>query len=357
MYRSAGARALPQPERGGYKHLVRIAQALGAPYLGAAKLDAYVGSFLVTIGLEVNSGSVVGMTIRVPCGPFPDVKLRAETDSDRAGKARQIAAEVQTGDAHFDARIYIESDAFDDAVRAVLSRPDARAAILDLVAGAQTITFDAEGILLSISADDKADGPAFDPTRLRPILDRLVTIAETPAVRDGGLRKERRGVWLPLVGATIFAPLGIASCVLGFHAYDPTAIYPCVLGVLLFLGVWVGTRGLVGRAVAGDSRSFGRYRLTLFVLFVNAIEWGIAAPVMANGIADSSVASTAQGTVTSANHDSEDDVTHVSIRWFDGTTSSHTMTGNVDVGLHASGKRHPGALGIPWFEHGSVTVP
>jgi hypothetical protein len=357
-YRHSAPRPpLPAPERGAYAHLERIARALEAPYLGAARLDAYYRSFRVTIDLELNSGNVCGMSIHVACGPFPDVLLRKELDSDSAGKERGIAREVQTGDALFDGQIYIESDAFDDAVKQVLLHPATRGALLALVVGRQTVTFDQRGILLKVGADDKADGDDFDPARILPMLESLSIVADTPSVADSGKRKERRGVLVPILTASIGTPLGILCCVLAFHSYDPVKLWPSIAGVVLLLALWLAARPIVARIVAGDSRSFGRYRLTVGLLFVNAVLWGVGLPLFLNGALDGQTSTVIHGVVANAHYDSEEDHTSIDARWANGETSSHTLSGNVNDGAPLTTQRHPGAFGVPWLEHGRTTSP
>src|SRR5207244_4244280 len=106
------------------------------------------------------------------------------------------------------------------------------------------------------------------------------------------------------------------------------------------------------RIVAGDSRSFGRYRVTLFLLFVNTILWGIALPLTLNGAFDHSPATDVHGVVTATQWDSDDGQSHVDVRWESGDISSHTLSGNVSNGSPVTGKRHPGAFGMPWLERG-----
>ncbi|MDI1445614.1 hypothetical protein [Polyangium sp. 6x1] len=60
--------------------------------------------------------------------------LRKETASNRQGKADGVDREIQTGDSDFDDAVFIDTLIGDDLVRAVLASPDARAAILSLLA-------------------------------------------------------------------------------------------------------------------------------------------------------------------------------------------------------------------------------
>lgn len=83
---------------------------------------------------------------RIP-SPAP-LTLRLETRVDRAGKFLRINRETQTGDATFDARIYLESDAADPVVLAALVNPALRTNVVKcLELGSTVATLDLEGNL------------------------------------------------------------------------------------------------------------------------------------------------------------------------------------------------------------------
>ena len=65
---------------------------------------------------------------------LPVMRLRQENDRDRLGKILRLNREVQTGDARFDARIYVECDAARGAGSAVLASPEVRQGVTGLLA-------------------------------------------------------------------------------------------------------------------------------------------------------------------------------------------------------------------------------
>lgn len=64
----------------------------------------------------------------------PEILLRWETDKDRKGKRWRLNREVQTGDPEFDDRFYVESDAPEEHIRAVLDSAETRRIVKTLFA-------------------------------------------------------------------------------------------------------------------------------------------------------------------------------------------------------------------------------
>ena len=112
---------------------------------------------------------------RIP-SPAP-LTLRLETRVDRTGKFLRINRETQTGDAAFDERVYLESDAPDSAVLAALVDPGLRAnAVKCLELGAASVTLECEGSL-SISRP-LPQASLLDLDQLTPLIDALGAAAE-----------------------------------------------------------------------------------------------------------------------------------------------------------------------------------
>jgi hypothetical protein len=63
----------------------------------------------------------------------PAIVFRREGDFDRLAKKIHLSREVQTGDASFDAEVYVDSDSPDEAVRRTLAEPALRSAVRDLL--------------------------------------------------------------------------------------------------------------------------------------------------------------------------------------------------------------------------------
>jgi hypothetical protein len=112
---------------------------------------------------------------RIP-SPAP-LTLRLETRVDRAGKSLRINRETQTGDAAFDERVYLESDAPDAAVLAALVDPGLRANVVkSLELGAASVALDREGNLVVSRPLRQASLLALE--QLTPLIDALGAAAE-----------------------------------------------------------------------------------------------------------------------------------------------------------------------------------
>jgi hypothetical protein len=112
---------------------------------------------------------------RIP-SPAP-LTMRKETRLDRTGKSLRINRETQTGDAAFDERVYLESDAPDSAVLAALVDPTLRASVMKcLDLGAASVTLDLEGNLTISRPLPQADLLGVD--KLTPLIDALGAAAE-----------------------------------------------------------------------------------------------------------------------------------------------------------------------------------
>ncbi|WP_437742762.1 hypothetical protein WMF39_45780 [Sorangium sp. So ce1504] len=62
------------------------------------------------------------------------IKLRRETDEDRAARSRGVACEAQTGDPLFDDEVYIDSPSDEQTVLRTLASPELRAGVRALLA-------------------------------------------------------------------------------------------------------------------------------------------------------------------------------------------------------------------------------
>jgi hypothetical protein len=112
---------------------------------------------------------------RIP-SPAP-LTLRLETRVDRAGKFLRINRETQTGDASFDERIYLESDAADPVVLAALVDPGLRTNVVKcLELGSTVVTLDLEGNLCV--ERPLPETKLLQAAQLTPLLDALSAAAE-----------------------------------------------------------------------------------------------------------------------------------------------------------------------------------
>ncbi len=135
--------------------------------------------------------------------------LRLETQIDRTGKSLRINRETQTGDAVFDERIYVESEASDALVLAALAAPITRASVMAcLDHGCTSLTLDDAGNLgaeLPLPRED-----LLAPDGLTTLLDTLGAAAEAiPPLQGSSHDRTLAGV-LPgfaLLGTFLSWPL------------------------------------------------------------------------------------------------------------------------------------------------------
>jgi hypothetical protein len=132
--------------------------------------------------------------------PAP-LTLRLETKLDRTGKSLRINRETQTGDAVFDERVYVESEATDALVLAALASPITREnALKCLESGCASLTLDDAGDLgaeLPLTREE-----LLAPERLTALLDTLGAAAEAiPPLRGSGHHRTLAGV-LPTLAVT-----------------------------------------------------------------------------------------------------------------------------------------------------------
>src|SRR5207253_2532663 len=89
------------------------------------------------------------LVLRLPTAALPRMEFRRERGLDRFGKTVGLNRELQTGNAEFDAAVYIESDASAEAVKPFLDQPQLRAAVLEGVKTLGVLRFVPEGIEVS----------------------------------------------------------------------------------------------------------------------------------------------------------------------------------------------------------------
>ena len=133
---------------------------------------------------------------QIPC-PQP-FELRPETGTDRFGKRLRLNREFQVGDPTFDERVYVECDAPDHILRALLTGPFCSIVLQILSPGERVIRLDHLGNLEIRVRFTKSDlNLTLDETR--ELLRELGAMASgMPALR--GVWRDRSVVsWLPLL--------------------------------------------------------------------------------------------------------------------------------------------------------------
>jgi hypothetical protein len=91
-------------------------------------------------------GSPYRASGRAPIAALARVLLRAERETDRVGKRLSLNREPRTGDANFDEKVYIESDASDTEIGRLLESAELRSAVLEaLAAPCEHVAFNHDG--------------------------------------------------------------------------------------------------------------------------------------------------------------------------------------------------------------------
>lgn len=307
---------------------------------------------------ELSEGECVGVhfaAMRPDARELPRIVLRREGALDRGGKSLGINREIELGDPGFDAAVYIETEAPDAFVRAVLAGPEARSAALDLVRGpAGGLQLDDGRLVIHLDAAGLADPR---PDELHALLDRLGALARALTVpKDIPSRAElvrRRSVghiaglaagWLVAVlVAVLLRPPPVLAWGPIFAALG--------LGALLWLLALVA----VGRVLRGAADSLRWFVICAFVYLLAVPFAGMKLALLANAAFDRAPA-------TSARHDATviDASESLVLLDIDGLTPGEPTTRmsvrrTMAPGTWSPGRRavtvstRPGALGWPWL--------
>lgn len=347
-------RVVGEPSPGGaYKQLREVANALGVQWSGAPELKVRIDGTPVRFDLDINSGTVVGVEVRVAFEGPPranaalQIELRRETDQDREGKARGITREVQTGIAGFDHAVFIDENTSEGDVKRLLASDETRAAVLRLLdSRCRAVRISGLEVKGSWSMSDDV----FPAERLLQAAEDLLVVRRAGAPSEAG--PGRRG-WALVIGAVVLGSLSPVALAFALVAWTTYAWF-AVLGVVL--GVVLGrlARPLLARAVAGDAGSFTRYRVASGFTSFGAW-WLVPALLVAlNGGLDRSPGVARLGTVEHVGAaDDESSTVEVTVKWDDGTTSDEDFpelgAGSVAAGDRVSQRRHPGLL-VGWWE-------
>jgi len=223
------------------------------------------------------------------------VTLRWENGSDHYAKEAGVNRELQTGDLDFDRRVFIDTIASDDAVRALLASPDARSAIIALLSEkCSSLTIDDEygNIALSLFEFTTRAPPQGRGARIVAALATLA--ASLPPVLASGeappvntqKRAAKTGCGLAFAGfiLTPIAAIGLAPdhCVESDDegsnlvcSAGPECCMPLLSGLAVGLLASLPVVVAIQRLVRGQSDS-SENRLTLTIAAVGLfIELGI----------------------------------------------------------------------------------
>lgn len=276
-----------------YEIFLGSMQALGATREGGITLERASRRFTAvwhtpgrstppSIRFTTSAGPLVAPPVaKVPPamlgGPFRSAKrerlkspapltLRLEGTLDRAGKSLRLNREIQTGDAAFDERIYVESEAPDALVLAVLASPVTRAGVLAcLTLGCTEIKLDDDGTL---GADlPLTNETAVTPGHLTSVLDALGETAESiPPLRGEGHHHTRVGS-IPVVagvGTLVSWPLFY----LVDWIWEPFGSDLYATAALAGLGLWIVSLPVFFFVLRGRSVSLRDFLTTAIALAI-----------------------------------------------------------------------------------------
>jgi hypothetical protein len=217
--------------------------------------------------------------------PAP-LTLRLETRLDRTGKSLRLNRETQTGDADFDERVYLESEAPDAVVLAVLVDPIMRAGVIKcLTLGCTSLTLDNEGNLraelpLTIKGE-------IAPSLLARVLDTLGATAEAiPPLQGKGHHRSVPGL-VPVI-AVAFAILSWPLFYLVDWLWEPIGSDLYVTAALGGLALWVVNLPIFYFILRGRSISLRDLLTTGIALAIGFPLGGADLLLTLNGLLDTS---------------------------------------------------------------------
>jgi hypothetical protein len=288
----------------------------------------------------------------------PRVLVRRETGRDRLGKRLRINREVQTGDAAFDAAMYLESDAPDEHVRAVLADERVRRAALELLQMGyrEVVVNDGGNALTARFATNRPDLQHPDAIR---------RACEHMRVLSGGLPvftmpARRSPVWwrgaLTVTFAVLAPVVGLVAILWTRPKYMPLDGTATATGVLLGLGALALLLLPLAALVRGRSASFRAFLLCFGLLLFGLPMLGAGLAVGLNGALDEAPPTEHRAEVVRKRSVRGKNSTTYYLRlksWREGETSlelpvSYALYGQVSTGNEVIVTTGPGRFGWAW---------
>lgn len=333
---------------GPHDDLSAVARHLGVPHRGAASLEFDDQGGRTRVELSFNSGTVDGFDVTAFSHPFPEVTLRSETDVDRRGKEKGINVEIQLGDAEFDRRVYIETDAYDAAVRALLAAPWVRAAAATLLfqCFVSTIDFGPRGVSVHVST---GLGEAIRTERVLEVLGPLHVLRAAPYVplADRVRRRTEKSIGLFAVTALLSMLLFFLVAPLCWADSWLLPLYGLGAGLAAFVPLW----GLLRVGVRGHSRAYRHYVWAFGLSLGSCVFAGPALALFLNVVLDDGRVRQEEGKVVTVKKD-DDDGGAIILGDFgkNGTGSGHysVSPSEVCVGDRLVRRRHAGFFGFSY---------
>jgi hypothetical protein len=224
-------------------------------------------------------------------GPsLPRIYVRPEIAVDRAGKTVGLNREVQTGDADFDAGVYLETDESEATVQRALGAPAMRAALRAALTGGYPYVRLGPG-MVAVRLGYKLSG-APTPEELERALQAIAPVAASaPAIDPAEIRPVGRMRGDLAAAATVVAFM--VAMVLGFAAPVGYADYWSPLrdadqraGVVVTVVAWLALFPISWIWMRGHSRSFRNFLVTVLLSAVPLVLLGSGLIYLANAALD-----------------------------------------------------------------------
>jgi hypothetical protein len=150
------------------------------------------------------------------------VTLRKETSADRGAKREGINREVETGDAAFDAAVYVDSQSEDHVLLTLLASPEVRGSAMALLeSDCRSIQIDHTDGRINLPIIEFLSRTP-DQQRAARIVHNLVCLAEgLPAVQASGAPAPTNPACLPVVSGCVLAFAGMIGVPILYMANSP----------------------------------------------------------------------------------------------------------------------------------------
>lgn len=338
---------------GAYVQLDDFARTIGAP-AGALAHTVSCNGLPCRVAIELDSGTPRGLEITAPSPGFPAITLTRESDEEIYAKERGVTREVQVGDARFDARVFIDSDAVDADVLTVLQPPAVRAAILILLQLFTEVRLHAGGI----AATGARHLPGIcEPDVLRRHLAALRVVAGAPRPLESTTAPRSTLSQIVMAYALSGVPLGGPLLGVALSYFTPVhaeqiTLLPALVGIAVAaLALWP-----LARVFRGHSRSHKDLTIARAGMLVGTPLYVMALVTLANGVLDRSPERTDVLSVTDVSHESKHDISTVTARNEDSDLGAVSVdfkdrAKQVKVGQRVTVYTRAGALGVRWMSH------
>lgn len=306
----------------------------------------------LVVELATSSGTPVGVDLRAKTQGFYAMTLTRETELHGEAKRTGLTVEVQTGDAEFDAKVFIESRASQEDIALTFASRAVREAAVAVLEHTETLEFSADAISVTLRGND-----AYQPEKLRALLAALRTLAGAPR----SLTAVTEATPGRVVAARIFFGLAFPSSV-GLFGYAVAHYAPFgpmigLLGGCLAFLVWIVLQPPLRRIVAGRSSSHTEFAVMRLMLLVDLVLFGIGALVIYNAVFDAAPPRNLELSAFEVGYDGEN---HQALVYAMDGPEKHTFRfedpkKEIRLPATVTVKFRRGRLGFPWQE-GPATV-